>query len=503
MDNRQQTDTALLHQLNEAIRSGSLWQVEHILVEAIGRNPNDVNVWWLLSIVAKTPQEHRLYLRHVLRLDPDHGQARALLMGWSRSDPGVRHTIDELRRALFIAAQKDANNQKVASNYSPPAPSGDTLPITQKTDFDNLPYSPGAGPFVSMGQSDSALPSTPIAQARSSSNDVNSNGALLQSLPLPPTLQTDSRHSQQKWTAPSLTKPATSDTYAFSAAGSASVATANTLSPWHRGLQLLSQAGDRQTVLPIALGYLAIITVAELLTVFITVRVGILLYMGTLLFLLLHTARRLEWPDHRLWASLTLVPLIRIISLSLPLTSFSLIYWFFFTSIPLFAAAFMVMRLLDLRRRNVGLTLHGLPLQLLIALIGPVLGYIEYLILKPEALVSEPTFQQLWWPALILLVSTGFLEELIFRGILQFVSIEELGRAMGLLYAALYFAVLHVGYWSLTDVIFVFVVGLLFGWIVLKTRSIVGVTLAHGLTNISLFLIMPFLDGVDILPLFR
>jgi membrane protease YdiL (CAAX protease family) len=57
---------------------------------------------------------------------------------------------------------------------------------------------------------------------------------------------------------------------------------------------------------------------------------------------------------------------------------------------------------------------------------------------------------------------------------------------------ALFFGVLHVGYQSLVDVIFVTGVGLLFGWIVLRTRSIIGVTLAHGLTNIMLFLIMPF-----------
>jgi LysM repeat protein len=42
----------------------------------------------------------------------------------------------------------------------------------------------------------------------------------------------------------------------------------------------------------------------------------------------------------------------------------------------------------------------------------------------------------------------------------------------------------------------VFVVGLLFGWLVARTRSLLGVTLAHGVTNITLYLVMPFLGIV-------
>jgi membrane protease YdiL (CAAX protease family) len=123
---------------------------------------------------------------------------------------------------------------------------------------------------------------------------------------------------------------------------------------------------------------------------------------------------------------------------------------------------------------------------------GIALGYIEYLILRPEPLISDLTPAQFWGPALILMISTGFLEELIFRGVFQSQAIALLGRLRGIVYVAVYFGVLHVGYHSLIDVIFVTAVGLIFGWITYKTRSIIGVTLAHGLTNIMLFLIMPF-----------
>ncbi|MCB0059868.1 MAG: CPBP family intramembrane metalloprotease, partial [Caldilineaceae bacterium] len=199
-----------------------------------------------------------------------------------------------------------------------------------------------------------------------------------------------------------------------------------------------------------------------------------------------------ETPLHRLLITLAFAPLIRLLSLSLPLSEFPRVYWYFITSVPLFVAAYLVARLLHFSLDDVGINLRALPVQGLVALTGLVFGFVEYQILQPDPLAPAFTWQAIWLPAAILLVSTGFLEELIFRGLMQNTAIETLGR-FGLIYVALVFAVLHIGYKSLVDVLFVFAVGLFFGWVVFRTRSIVGVTLSHGLTNIMLFLVMPFL----------
>lgn len=63
--------------------------------------------------------------------------------------------------------------------------------------------------------------------------------------------------------------------------------------------------------------------------------------------------------------------------------------------------------------------------------------------------------------------------------------------AQGLFYITAIFAALHIGYLSVVDVVFVFGVGI-FAWAVKKTGSILGVTLSHGITNIVLYLILPF-----------
>lgn len=270
----------------------------------------------------------------------------------------------------------------------------------------------------------------------------------------------------------------------------------NDVSLWQAGLAMFDKAGDRDNRVFVALAYLAGLSVAEVLTVFVDPRIGVVAHLGLMLVMMFHAVRRWEQPDHFLWLSLTTMPLIRIISLSLPLIDFSLSYWFLYTSIPLFASAIVVMRIGNLTLKDVGLTASGLPLQLAIGLIGIPLGYIEYLILKPEPLILELTWQQLWWPALIILISTGLLEELVFRGIVQQAAVDQLGPPFGITYVAVFFAVLHIGYRSLTDVVFVLAVGLLFGWLVYRTKNIVGVTIAHGLTNIFLFLVMPFASSV-------
>jgi hypothetical protein len=94
--------------------------------------------------------------------------------------------------------------------------------------------------------------------------------------------------------------------------------------------------------------------------------------------------------------------------------------------------------------------------------------------------------------ALLLIVFTGFAEELFFRGILQAVAMPALGP-WALVFTSLLFAAMQIGHLSALQVGFVFAAGLLFALLVRQSGSILGVALAHGLTNVTLFVIMPYL----------
>lgn len=250
----------------------------------------------------------------------------------------------------------------------------------------------------------------------------------------------------------------------------------------------------RHPALPYLL-YLLALTMAEFLTALSTPQVGLVLHGLLLVGLFFQAAFSVRKIQYRLYLILALAPLVRLLSLSMPLLQFELTNWYMLIGLPLLAAAFIAMRQSDYKPAQVGLVLgRKWGLQMLVAVSGLGLGYLEYLILRPEPLVESLTWVQLWYPALVLLVFTGFLEEWIFRGLLQQAALQGLGR-WGLVYTAAVFAVLHIGYQSGMDILFVFLVGLFFSLVVQRSGSIWGVTLAHGLTNIALFLIFPFYLG--------
>ncbi len=242
-----------------------------------------------------------------------------------------------------------------------------------------------------------------------------------------------------------------------------------------------------------ALVYLLAIAIAEVITVIPNINPlwGIMCHIIVLVAVIPHAALASGQTRQRLLLSLALVPLVRIISLAMPLANIPQVWWYPIIYAPLLIAAVMVVRILGFRAKDIGLSFRLLPLQLVVALSGFVIGVAEYFILKPEAMVIELTWQEIWLPTLIFLVCTGFVEEFIFRGVLQHTAVGAFGW-WGIVYVSLLFAILHMGFLSWVDVVFVFIVALFFGWVVKKTGSLLGVTLSHGIANIVLFLVAPF-----------
>ena len=207
---------------------------------------------------------------------------------------------------------------------------------------------------------------------------------------------------------------------------------------------------------------------------------GIIVHSALLFALLFHSAfSRSEY-----YASLSIAPLIRILSLSIPLYFFSQKYWLLIVSFPVFLAVFACMYVQRLGLDEVGLKFSKHPMELGVIIAAIPLGVVEYAILKPDPLTTNGFF----FLALILLIS-GFFEELYFRGLLQYNALNSLGSA-GIPFVALLFGSLHIGN-SALDALFATAVGFFYSLVVKKTGSIFGVTISHWLINLMLFLIMP------------
>lgn len=244
--------------------------------------------------------------------------------------------------------------------------------------------------------------------------------------------------------------------------------------------------------------YLLALITAELLTTYVNKIWGLSAHT-IILFILLVNASMVESEDFsNLLRSMMPIPIIRIVGLSIPMMQIKPLYWFPIVAIPLFAASIVIMRRQNLSLKDVGVFMgdyrDNYRVQFFIALTGFFTGIIEFFILRPDPLIAQFTPVLLIGGFIVLLLSTGLAEELLFRGILQNNTMKLIGPAWGLLYTSLIFCTMHIGWIYFADLVFVFSVAMFYGFCLIKTKSIIGITMAHGISNSMLFLVMPFVN---------
>lgn len=128
------------------------------------------------------------------------------------------------------------------------------------------------------------------------------------------------------------------------------------------------------------------------------------------------------------------------------------------------------------------------PLALVLALF---LAEIEYRILDPVALIPQWNAVNLLVISIVMFGFVGFVEELLFRGVLQPTLESRLGVLPGLLLTSALFGAMHSGYGLPQEVLFAFVIGLFLGVVYDWTDSIGLVTVIHGALNVFLFAVLP------------
>lgn len=185
-----------------------------------------------------------------------------------------------------------------------------------------------------------------------------------------------------------------------------------------------------------------------------------------------------------------LVPLFRLVNLGMPVFLDLTIYWYPLVYAPLIPAIFLIARSSGISTPRFDVEKAGLFLFPGLIL-GALLGLVEYLIISPSALV--PT----WTPANILLIGivmfgfVGFVEELLFRGLLQRHLEQTVGVLPGLVVANFLFGMMHSAYGSSLEIVFAGLIGLLFGIIYDWTESVLLISIIHGTLNVVLFGFIP------------
>lgn len=241
-----------------------------------------------------------------------------------------------------------------------------------------------------------------------------------------------------------------------------------------------------------AWSYLSICVVAEFLIAYGAPLPGVILFSAMLFGLLADATYAWNTSHYALFLVLMLVPLTRMVSMVLPLEAREPIYWYVFISVPLFIATGLIRNTLQ-RGGWLSSLIPGKRLyQFLVAIVGMCAGILLYLLDPRPPIIEQPSWEQTLIAAMILLICTGVLEEMIFRGTIQPIVVDKLGRS-GIIYVALLYTVLHPGTHSLVTTGLVFLTALFWSWVVMKTHSLLGVILSHGLLNILVYLLLPLL----------
>src|SRR5262245_33279784 len=115
-----------------------------------------------------------------------------------------------------------------------------------------------------------------------------------------------------------------------------------------------------------AYGYLLLVAIAELLIIYVSPQVGMLLDGVLLIALIVHGSMSPDAAERRLLLALTLAPLTRLLSLTLLLPGIPRLAWYSIVSLPLLIATVLLIRYLRLSRPQVGLRFDNLPLQLMV-----------------------------------------------------------------------------------------------------------------------------------------
>jgi membrane protease YdiL (CAAX protease family) len=225
----------------------------------------------------------------------------------------------------------------------------------------------------------------------------------------------------------------------------------------------------------------------------VSISIGVIIYLTILISLLITALMKNREPCHPLYSALILIPLIRIISVSLPLTGMTVIFGIMAVSVPLFITGVMVAKIVGITPAVLGFRICTLHKQLLIALLGLPLGLIEFYIIRPDIKnISVAPKEILMW-VFGLIICVGLLEEFLFRGILFNVAYKLLGNNKAMYFTSLLYAALTISSKSLLNVIYAFLISLLFCRIFIWKKSIVGISLAHGIINITYYLICPLI----------
>lgn len=239
------------------------------------------------------------------------------------------------------------------------------------------------------------------------------------------------------------------------------------------------------------------IALAELLIFAGKMKFAVWLHIGILIALSLSNIFIKDLKVYRIYQALMLLPILRLVNLSMPVFFATTLYTFVFVYGPLLIPLAIIVINQRQAFEQIGITTKNLLAYTILSIpLGFLFGLGEYLTIRTEYLIPDLSIGNLLKLTFIMVFFVGLVEEIIFRSILQVRLEQALNIREALLITGLLFGLMHSGYGTFYEVLYTGFVGLIIGFVFYKTRSLPFVTLVHGLVNVFLFGILPhYLSG--------
>ncbi|WP_292389053.1 CPBP family intramembrane glutamic endopeptidase [Methanosarcina sp. UBA5] len=189
-----------------------------------------------------------------------------------------------------------------------------------------------------------------------------------------------------------------------------------------------------------------------------------------------------------------LLPILRLVDFSMPLfyeeKLYNLIFVYCLMAIPVSIAATNQ----DFTRTQLGITFKKIGIYIpLSVLMGLLLGAGEYIIVGKNPLIQDLSILNLLSLTIIMVFFVSPIEEMIFRSLLQNRLEIVLGGREALIITSILFGLMHSGYGSIYEILYISLVGAVIGYLFYGTRSLPLVALIHGFMNVFFFGIIPLL----------
>lgn len=258
------------------------------------------------------------------------------------------------------------------------------------------------------------------------------------------------------------------------------------MSSWQERVHLIYEVVKRyhlDTLSPISL-----VIIAETLIFLGHMKGAIAIHAANIIMLVFLAMIRSD----RIYPVVMLLSLFRILNVTMPVFFNLTLYSYATIYMPMLLPVLMILRDGIFDRQEIGLTLRGFWTYLPLAISsGFALGWGEYYVLKPEVLVPEVTVKNIIILAAVMIIFVGFIEEFMFRSLLQSTMSERFGSMPGLLMTSIIFGFMHSGYHIPLELFYVSFAGIVFGVMFVWSKSLPVIAIAHGVTNVSLFLVSP------------